>query len=411
MSAADSPTAPAAPTPTPWPRLLGALGASLDAKSLILAVAGVLLLRIGWSAIDSVSPDKVGMALAPRVEHRLHVARAVVRPAVVSVEHDGAFPPLDRPWDPRLLAGAADVAADPARLVAAPFVRLFDRSTNARTFLHALLAASWALAVWALVGGAIARVAALRAATLEREGLGNVLGFALGKSGALLGAPVSALVGIAFFAALAAGLGALARLPGDLGTTVVAVLAFLPLIGALVMALILVGLAAGWPLMIAGVAVEREDRFDALSRAYAYVYQRPLAFVAGVLVAWAAGAVGFVAVAGFARLVVHLAEWSLSFGAGTARVAALDEPAANDLASLVFHGWLWLVDLVAYSWCFSYFWTVASYLYLLLRLDVDGAPWHDVDLDSDADHPDAEAAAFAPNPAIKPDVPAEVKSP
>ncbi|HWE40005.1 MAG TPA: hypothetical protein VG406_25870 [Isosphaeraceae bacterium] len=392
----DSPTTPAEPTPTPWPRLLGALGASLDARSLILASIGILLLWGGWSAIDAVAPEGTATALAPRVERRLRVAGDRVRPQVVAVERDGRSLPLDRPWDPHLLAYAADHAADPVTFVAVPFARLFDRSTGTRSFFHALLAAAWALVVWGLVGGAIARVAAVRAATLEREGLGAALGFAATKAGALLGAPLSALTGIAFFAALAAGFGALARIPGPVGPTVVGALAVLPLLGALVMALILVGLAAGWPLMVAGVAVEREDRFDALSRAYAYVYQRPLKFVACVLVAWAAGAVGFLAVTGFARLVVHLAEWSLAFGASTPRVAALDSPGPADppLATPFFRGWLWLAGLVAYSWAFSYFWSVASYLYLLLRLDVDGAPWHDVDLDAEPSGPDAEA--FAP---------------
>src|SRR6185437_10299752 len=56
----DSPTLPAEPAPTPWPRLLGALGASLDARSLVLAAAGVLLLWGGWAAIDAVAPPGTG---------------------------------------------------------------------------------------------------------------------------------------------------------------------------------------------------------------------------------------------------------------------------------------------------------------------------------------------------------------
>jgi hypothetical protein len=393
----DAPTAPAEPATTPWPRLLGALGASLDAKSLILAAVGVLLLWGGWSAIDAVAPVGTGAAFAPRVERRLRVAGSLVRPQKVAVVRDGQSLALARPWDPRLLAAAADHAADPVTFVAAPFARLFDRDIGTRSFFHALLAAAWALVVWALVGGAIARIAAVRAATSEREGFGAALNFAAGRAGALLGAPLSALTGIAFFAALGAAFGALARVPGPLGPTVVGALLFLPLIGALVMALILVGLAAGWPLMVAGVAVEREDRFDALSRAYAYVYQRPLKFVACVLVAWLAGTAGFVAAAGFARLVVHLAEWSLSFGASTRRVAALDgDPGDPEVASLFFRGWLWLAGLAAYAWAFSYFWSAASYLYLLLRYDVDGAPWHRVDVDAGPAVPDSEAAAFEP---------------
>ena len=34
------------------------------------------------------------------------------------------------------------------------------------------------------------------------------------------------------------------------------------------------------------------------------------------------------------------------------------------------------VPLVAHSWVYSYFWTAAAIVYLLLRQDVDGTPWH-----------------------------------
>ena len=40
-----------------------------------------------------------------------------------------------------------------------------------------------------------------------------------------------------------------------------------------------VGLAAGWPLMWPTISSEGTDAFDALSRSYAYVYQRPLAYL------------------------------------------------------------------------------------------------------------------------------------
>ncbi len=54
----------------------------------------------------------------------------------------------------------------------------------------------------------------------------------------------------------------------------------MPLAAGLVMTFLLLGLAAGWPLMIASAAVEGEDSFDAMSRTYAYVRQRPWHYVA-----------------------------------------------------------------------------------------------------------------------------------
>ena len=59
------------------------------------------------------------------------------------------------------------------------------------------------------------------------------------------------------------------------------------------MALLLLGLAFGWPLMWATISTEGTDSFDALSRSYAYVFQRPLRYLFYVVVrAYSAGWAG-----------------------------------------------------------------------------------------------------------------------
>jgi hypothetical protein len=40
--------------------------------------------------------------------------------------------------------------------------------------------------------------------------------------------------------------------------------------------------------------------------------------------------------------------------------------------------WLSLVAFVAHAWIYSYFWTSATIVYLVLRQDVDGTPWHKI---------------------------------
>ena len=131
--------------------------------------------------------------------------------------------------------------------------------------------------------------------------------------------------------------------------------------------------------MHATIAAEGEDGFDALSRSFAYVNQRPLRYAACVALAWALGTLGLIVVDLFARMTIHMAQWGLGFGApgdvlgtlfqgGTAPVA----PTAR--AAHTF--WLSLVGLVAHGWIYSYFWTSAVIIYLVLRHDVDGTPWH-----------------------------------
>ena len=81
------------------------------------------------------------------------------------------------------------------------------------------------------------------------------------------------------------------------------------------MALILAGLALGWPLMIATVAAEGEDAPDALSRSYSYVNQRLARYAVHAAIAWAIGMAGLPAAILFARLVLGLAGWGVGLGA------------------------------------------------------------------------------------------------
>ena len=354
----DTPTLPLYEIPWlrlyPWLRLFHAPGAAADPKRLMLAALGLILLHAGWSGLDHVWP----------------VPDAGTRAVLV-------------PWEPLairdLRAGTVlGLLAEPVRVLTAPFRVVLSPDADLLTFTHAALAAAWVLLIWGLIGGAIARVAALDLARGERIGLGAAVRFAMRKAPALLGSPMLPLFGLAAVTASLALFGLLYRLPGTFGTTAAGVLAFLPLLGGLVLAVVVVGLAAGWPLMHAAVAAEAEDGFDAMSRAYAYSRQRPWHYVLYVLLAAAAGGVGFVFIDLFAQLVVALSRWGLSFGGPAGTVAALyaEGKAVVPPAAVATHGfWLAAVGLLVHAWVYSYFWTVATTIYLLLRRDVDATPF------------------------------------
>jgi hypothetical protein len=359
----------------PWLRLFRGVRMSLDARKLILAALGLVAWRAGaWGLEEAFgraefAPARLGTIVGPEPE-----------PAVS-------------------LADLAGRVAGPARDLAAPFAALFSPRGDGRRWLHAALAAAWGVLVWGIVGGAIARVAAVEAATGERIGLGTAARFALRRWFDLVATPLSPLIGVGFFAGLCALLGLLYRIPGPAGATVAGALAFLPLLAGLVMALILVGLALGWPLMVATVAAEGEDLFEALSRSYGYTFQRPGLYAFYAAVAWAIGLVGLVVVGVFAALVVQLAAWGLALGGPDDRVLALfgSDPAQVGTAPAAAHGfWLDVVGALARGWVFAYFWTATTLVYLLLRRDVDGADWHEVYL------PEHDADTFAPVPVAGP---------
>ncbi|HEX8199100.1 MAG TPA: hypothetical protein VF590_01335 [Isosphaeraceae bacterium] len=360
---ADDPVANRESPFDPWVRLARAVRAATDAKKLLLAALGLILMHAGWAGLDALLPGA----------------------AEASPPADMALPPS--PFGSWLgpLGAAVDAAAraaEPARAIAAPWVALLTPGRGAAWSLHAALAALWAVLVWGPLGGAIARIAVAQAATEGRIGLGTALRYAAAKAPHLIGAPLSPFIGVGFFAGLCALLGLLYRIPGPVGATIAGILAFLPLMAGLVMALILLGLAVGWPLMIATIAAEGEDTFDALSRSYSYVYQRPARFAAYAALAWVLGALGLLVVGVFARAILALAAWGLSLGAPGARLLDLWQPRFVPLgrtAPAIAHAaWLDLVVLLARGWAYSYFWTAAAHIYLLLRHDVDGTPWHDL---------------------------------
>ena len=61
----------------------------------------------------------------------------------------------------------------------------------------------------------------------------------------------------------------------DLGLLLAGLVWPLALVGGLLMGIFMLGLVFGWPLMWGAISTEGTDSFDALSRSYSYVYQRP----------------------------------------------------------------------------------------------------------------------------------------
>jgi hypothetical protein len=382
MALADESFARGEPSLTrlvPAVRLLAALGASLQFKKLYLAALGLLLLDVGWGLIDGLVPP--GRNSVPLAARHLDDLEPDSVPVLGYVE--------EALW--RL--------SEPPRVVLGPFVDVFSRGIDGRDWIRAALAGVWAAFVWGTIGGALARIATLEVARGEKLGLRAALWFALGKLVPLVGGPLTPLFGVALFAAFCALFGLLYRLPPVAGPTVAGVLLVLPLVAGLVMAIILLGVGAGWPLVHASVAAEAEDGFDALSRSYAYVYQRLGRYAAYIVAAWLIGVAGIVFVDLFALLVVHLATWGISLSAPRdllpIHLGAGSHSARS--AAVVAHAfWLAFVQLLVRGWSYAYFWTSASIIYLLLRRSVDGTDFHQVVPAAPARTPGDDPAAKAP---------------
>jgi hypothetical protein len=301
-----------------------------------------------------------------------------------------------------------------------PFIQMFQGDLTAIGFLFLLLCAIWELIVWGFFGGAIARIAALKFTRDEAPGLVAALRHSASKLPSYSLPLLVALAGTAVFALQLVVVGWMMRIDA-IAFVAALVWPFVILLG-LMMAILLLGALFGWPLMWATVSVEGTDAFDALSRSYAYTYQRPLRLLWYVLFAGFLAVVSMFVVKLFASSAVALGNWSISWGidettmrsvvaprapletatdvappievvpatttvSGAAESAVVPTPAPTEQSKLlamaadVILFWKQVVALLVAGYQAGFLLVSAVGIYLLLRRDVDGVQMNEVFID------------------------------
>jgi hypothetical protein len=138
------------------------------------------------------------------------------------------------------------------------------------------------------------------------------------------------------------------------------------------------------------VAVERTDAFDAISRGFAYIYQRPLHLLFYLIVASLLGVLAQAAVELAATATPTAAKWTVSVGAGEGRLNDLGfdgNGVSRDVSDVGAYGaaainfWTSVVRGASAYFPLAYFWPATTAIYLLLRRGVDGAEMTDVEFD------------------------------
>ena len=263
--------------------------------------------------------------------------------------------------------------------MAGPFTRLFSPEVHLAPFTYSLLCGLWELAVWALIAGAITRIAAVALAREDRLSLIGGLKFGGVKWPQYFLATLLPLLGVIVLSILLGVVFGLV-MRSDFGLLVMSIFWPLMLLASLVMAILLLGLLFGWPLMWPTVSVEGTDSFDALSRSYDYTFHRPLHYLFYVAVAGAIGLLAAYVVTYFVHGTNELAFWSMTWGSGAQRlndlqrdIAVNDETPRSLIAGVrVLNFWSGCVLLVGTAYLYSYFWTAATAIYYLLRHSSDG---------------------------------------
>ena len=370
----------------PWLSLVRAVRLAFAPRMLLLAALGLVAMGLGWRAI--------GTMFSTMPTQPWPWAATVIGPPAPVNELPQSLashrPPgsVDELLHPLLSPGltAADKLTE-------PFRQLFQPTTGAWPFVYWLLCALWSLAVWAAIGGALTRIAALALARESRLGFLGGLRFGVAKWPAYFFAPLVPLAGGIVLILLGLVYGLLMKL------NFVALLLSLGwpimLLASLGVAIVLLGLLFGWALMWPTVSSEGTDAFDAISRSYSYTFQRPLHYLFYGLVAAALGWLAAAVVFWVAEETVVLAGWAVSWGAGADRAASLliaaapkpgEEPAwLLSSAHNVLAFWTGCVGLVATAFLYSYFWSAATAIYFLLRQNVDGTERDEVAVEEEAE--------------------------
>ncbi len=352
--------------------LLTALRLAGRFQVLILAGIGLLVVSVGWQLLAWVLID------ADDVAFRTAAIDAGRWPWQSSLIAEPELSP-SLTWT-RYVVPQAQVWQQ----LAGPFHRLLaPLSITLRQFVYLLLGGLWSLAVWSLFGGAITRIAAVALAREESISPGQSIGFARSKWAQYFTAPLYPLVAILFAAVPLAVLGLLARI--EFGVLIAGLLWPLVLLAGIFMAVLAVGLAFGWPLMWATISTEGSDSFDALSSTYAYVYQRPLCYALYVILATLLGSFGWWIAAIFRDAIIGLSIWAVGWGSGQAVANGLvtvpipvETSFLAGFGSTLIRCWTHLVELLPAAFLSAFFWTAATAIYFLLRLQVDATEFDEV---------------------------------
>lgn len=230
----------------------------------------------------------------------------------------------------------------------------------------------WTLVVWSLFGTAITRIAAVQFARHTSVGLRESVRFAGRQFPSTFGAPLLPLVFIGLFWLVCVIGGLIGRIPG-IGEPLVGLFWFVPLVLGVAIAVIVLFIAAGWPLMVCTGGVEATDAFDGLSRSYDYLLTRPWYALGLALTTVAYGSVVVFFVACVAGVGVHVAEWATATGMGDDAVNRMTGESPG-IGPVMAGFWLRVLAVLLWGFVYSFFWSSATIIYYLLRQSVDGEP-------------------------------------
>jgi len=360
-------------------RLLEIANLALSPLSVLIAALAMFVFSLASGLVDltirseglvivKTNPAEVAATAAD-------VASVIQRRSTVMVDLSSEFeriaePELIRPWS-SLIGPAFTIVSHPPGL---------------NSWLNTLLKFAMALSLWSLVGVVLCRRAAFLFAGEDNATIVRAVKYSLRRWPATVGAPIIPAVATLLIGILLVCLGFVGRIPGLGGAWLAAISPGVAVLG-LVMAFLFFVTILSWPLMVAAISVDDCDSFGGLSRAYSNLTGRPWHALFFAVIAILVGRLVMLVVNLFAVTAIWFAESSISFGAGAVQTTTwLHSPLTE------------IVQLIVSGIGVSFFWSAATIIYLLLRHEVDMAPFDRIALD-DEDRPVREPLPVVGMPA------------
>lgn len=257
--------------------------------------------------------------------------------------------------------------------------------------VYCLTYAGFAAAIVCLCGGAICRSAALEFTHRGKPGLIESFRFAATNFVGFLTGPTISLGIVLFFAAVISALGLMANIP-----VVGHILLGLGLIGALVFGLLtvmmLIGFVAGGGLLFPVIAYESSDGFDAISRAYSYIFTQPWWMIYYGLISVVYGTLSYLVIRFFAFLLLIMTYTLIDLGLfnnpdGTSNLIAIwprpefldllgahpatPEGLSQSVSAILIHLTVLFVIGLVVAFVMSFAFSISTIIYSLMRNNVD----------------------------------------
>ncbi len=392
-----------------WPDLcpalliFRALPAALNLTVLVLALLGAVSVPLGWIVAEKVFLSDASLADDPELRIVKEINRSPFKAVYPAWQQgDSLVSVLGHQ-----LRGMELVF----KSIVTPVGDLFSIKPGLGRFFYFLAGSLWMLLVWSFFGCAICRCALMRYTRDDPPGLDEAFNYAIDKFLSCFAGVAIPLLAVFLLAIPVAVIGLL--MTTDFGALIGGLLWFVVLALALAMAVILFGLYFAWPLIVTAIGCEGQDSFDGISRAFAYVFQRPVHYVTYVLIGVVFSGICWVAMIALVEGTLLAAWWASSWGSNVVEYrtddlsgefamppSRVDDDAAmtglstanppvtvddesNDSGSLRAGRWLirfWngVARTLGAAFLYGLFWCIASAVYLLLRKDLDGTEMDEI---------------------------------